>query len=144
VRWRRRGGGWRARFPRRGRRCARVAARGRARTRSRRSHMTAEPARRSRRDPRSASRRPDRSSGPSSSVHYPRAMPERGLVTTIIPVFNRPALLREAVASVLAQTYRPIEIVIVDDGSTDETPDVAQELASAQPGILRVIRQENA
>ena len=38
----------------------------------------------------------------------------KGLVTTVIPVHNRPALLREAVASVLAQTYRPVEVVIVD------------------------------
>ncbi len=51
------------------------------------------------------------------------------LVSTIIPVFNRAEMLREAVASVLAQTHRPIEIVIVDDGSTDDTPRVADELA---------------
>ena len=67
---------------------------------------------------------------------------ERGLVTAIIPVFNRPAKLREAVASVLAQTYRPIEIVIVDDGSTDDTRRVAGELASAHAEI-RVVHQAN-
>jgi len=50
-----------------------------------------------------------------------------GLVSTIIPVFNRAAMLREAVASVLSQTYRPIEVVIVDDGSTDGTAQVARE-----------------
>lgn len=70
-------------------------------------------------------------------------MAEAGLVTTIIPVFNRPAMLREAVASVVAQTYRPIEIVIVDDGSTDDTPQVAEALAREHAGIVRVIRQEN-
>lgn len=42
-----------------------------------------------------------------------------GLVTTIIPVFNRPAMLREAVGSVLAQTYAPVEIVVVDDASAE-------------------------
>ena len=40
------------------------------------------------------------------------------LVSTVIPVYNRAAMLREAVESVLAQTYRPIEIIISDDGST--------------------------
>jgi GT2 family glycosyltransferase len=66
------------------------------------------------------------------------------LVSTIIPVFNRPAMLREAVQSVLDQTYRPIEIVIVDDGSTDSTPDVIRELQRAAPGVIRAIRQQNA
>ncbi len=54
-----------------------------------------------------------------------------GLVSTIIPVHNRPTLLRESVASVLSQTYRPIEIIIVDDGSTDETGREADALASS-------------
>ena len=65
------------------------------------------------------------------------------LVSTIVPVWNRHSMLREAVASVLAQTYRPIEIVIVDDGSTDATPAVADELADAHAGIIRVLRIEN-
>ena len=65
-----------------------------------------------------------------------------GLVSTIIPVHNRPALLREAVASVLAQTYRPIEIIIVDDGSTDETGREAEALAISHPEV-RAIHREN-
>src|SRR5437870_4358399 len=66
-----------------------------------------------------------------------------GLVTTIIPVYNRAAMLREAVASVLAQTYRPIEILVIDDGSTDDTPRVVDELAQMHPQEIRVIHQGN-
>jgi len=67
-----------------------------------------------------------------------------GLVSTIIPVYNRPELLREAVASVLAQTWRPIEIIIVDDGSTDATASVADMLTEGHPGEIRVIHKKNA
>jgi glycosyltransferase involved in cell wall biosynthesis len=66
------------------------------------------------------------------------------LVSTIIPVYNRAAMLRDAVGCALAQTYRPIEIIIVDDGSTDDTPLVCRELAEAHPGIVGVLRQANA
>lgn len=66
------------------------------------------------------------------------------LVSTIIPVFNRSAMLREAVASVLSQTWRPIEIIIVDDGSSDDTVHVAQDLQSQHPEIAHVLRQKNA
>lgn len=62
------------------------------------------------------------------------------LVSTIIPVHNRAAMLQEAVASVLAQTYRPIEIIIVDDGSTDDTVAVCDELA-AQNTEIRIIHK---
>src|SRR5438552_12119469 len=67
---------------------------------------------------------------------------ERGLVSTIIPVYNRAPLLREAVASVLAQTYRPIEVIIVDDGSTDTTGCEAEGLAEAHLEV-RVIHRRN-
>lgn len=66
-------------------------------------------------------------------------MPETvpGLVSTIIPVHNRPTMLRAAVDSVLAQTWRPIEILICDDGSTDETVSVGRELADRHPDVVR-------
>lgn len=67
-----------------------------------------------------------------------------GLVSTIIPVYNRPVLLREAVESVLCQTYRPIEIIIIDDGSTDTTPEVIRALRDSTPDIIRTLRQSNA
>jgi hypothetical protein len=66
------------------------------------------------------------------------------LVSTVIPVFNRPAMLREAVNSVLAQSWRPIEIIIVDDGSTDRTLVAARELEAAHPDIIHVLSQRNA
>lgn len=59
------------------------------------------------------------------------------LVSTIIPVHNRPTMLRAAVDSVLAQTWRPIEILICDDGSTDETVSVGRELADRYPDVVR-------
>ncbi len=68
---------------------------------------------------------------------------ESGLVSCIVPVLNRPQLMVEAVASVLAQSYRPIEILVVDDGSTDSTVARARDLAAAHPEI-RVIQQANS
>ncbi len=65
------------------------------------------------------------------------------LVSTIIPVYNRPRLLQEAVASVLAQDYRPIEVLIVNDGSTDETGQVAEALAARHPVAIRVLHVAN-
>jgi glycosyltransferase involved in cell wall biosynthesis len=70
-------------------------------------------------------------------------MTSTSLVSTIIPVFNRAAMLRQAVASVMAQTYRPIEIVTVDDGSTDHTPAVADALALEHPGTIRALHVPN-
>ena len=47
-------------------------------------------------------------------------------VSVIIPTYNQPELLQLAVRSVLSQTYAPFEVLIVDDGSTHETEDVAR------------------
>lgn len=58
-----------------------------------------------------------------------------GLVSVIVPVYNRPEMLVEAVQSVLDQNYSSIQIVIVDDGSTDSTPEVIQSLLQQHSNI---------
>ena len=56
-----------------------------------------------------------------------------GLVSTIIPVYNRAGMVHKAVTSVLQQTYRPIEIILVDDGSNDGvTPALLDEIATGE------------
>jgi glycosyltransferase involved in cell wall biosynthesis len=61
------------------------------------------------------------------------------LVSVVIPVFNGERFLREAVQSVLDQQYAPLEIIIVDDGSTDGTATVARSL----PATVRYLHQPN-
>src|SRR5437763_17202808 len=49
-------------------------------------------------------------------------------VSVVIPTYDRADLLCEAVGSVLAQTLPAVEVVVVDDGSTDRTPEVVDDL----------------
>jgi len=64
----------------------------------------------------------------------------RPLVTAAIPTYNRARYLREAVESALAQTYENVEVVVVDDGSTDDTARVVEPYLDR----IRYVRQANA
>lgn len=62
--------------------------------------------------------------------------------SVIIPVYNKADTLMQSVESVLRQSYNDFEIVIVDDGSTDGFPAIAEQLSANSK--IRVIRQANA
>ena len=59
-------------------------------------------------------------------------------VSVIIPTYNRAALVREAIDSVLSQTYRPFELIVVDDGSTDATGGILSQYGRAITVITAV------
>jgi glycosyltransferase involved in cell wall biosynthesis len=72
---------------------------------------------------------------PSDSVDL--AMHKDALVTIIVPCYNGAAFLEEALRSAVAQSYPAVEIILIDDGSTDSSPEIAQRFP------VRYLRQEN-
>ena len=78
-------------------------------------------------------------SPPAVSACYAAApaCPSDILVTVIVPCYNGALFLEEALASALAQTHPAMEVIVVDDGSTDGSAEIAQRLP------VRYLRQEN-
>lgn len=65
------------------------------------------------------------------------------MISVIIPVYNGAEFLEKCLRSVMAQSYRDIEIIVVDDGSMDSSLEICQKLA-LEDSRIRVIHQENA
>lgn len=64
-------------------------------------------------------------------------------LSVIVPVYNAASTLRDAVTSILAQNIRSMELLLIDDGSTDETASICHELSLRDPRV-KVIAQKNA
>ena len=67
---------------------------------------------------------------------------EETVISVIIPMYNSAAVIKRCLTSVMRQSFRDTEIIVIDDGSTDHGADVVLELAS-EDGRIRYIRQEN-
>lgn len=67
---------------------------------------------------------------------------EQPLITVIVPVYKVEAYLNRCVTSIINQTYKNLEIILVDDGSPDNCGQMCDDLAKADPRI-RVIHKEN-
>ena len=61
------------------------------------------------------------------------------LVSIVLPTYNRAHLLGHAIRSVLAQTHRNLELIVVDDNSKDETPSVVRSFDDAR---IRYVRND--
>lgn len=78
------------------------------------------------------------STAPIHDSPAPQVLAQNTTVSVVIPAFNAAAYLGEALESTLGQTYQPIEVIVVDDGSEDETPQVA----AAYAGKVTYLRKQ--
>src|SRR3989344_4489167 len=62
------------------------------------------------------------------------------LVSVIMPTYNNAATIAVALDAMLAQTYQPLEIIVVDDMSDDDTAAVVERYRAAHPDIIRYVR----
>lgn len=77
---------------------------------------------------------------PAANPVPPEAKP---LLSVVMPVYNVETYLPEAVQSILDQSYRTVELILVDDGSTDRSGQMCDEYAASDPRV-RVIHKDNA
>ena len=64
-------------------------------------------------------------------------------VSVIIPAYNTETYIKQCIESILQQTLREIEIIVVDDGSSDGTLNILTEYENNYPEKIRVFHKEN-
>src|SRR5436305_3864507 len=69
--------------------------------------------------------------------------PERPAVSILLPTYNRAKCLPQEFASIRSQPFTDCELIVVDDGSTDNTRELVEELTRGWPQPVRYHRQEN-
>ncbi|MGH0430439.1 glycosyltransferase family 2 protein [Bacillus hominis] len=70
-------------------------------------------------------------------------MEQKQIVSVVIPLYNAEKYIEETMESILNQTYKHIEIVIVDDGSKDQSSSIVKNLEQKYPGQIKYVSQEN-
>ena len=68
---------------------------------------------------------------------------QKPLISIIIPVYNAEKYLVKCLDSVVNQTYRSLEIILVDDGSTDKSPEICEEYAENDSRIVVIHKRNN-
>ncbi len=75
-------------------------------------------------------------SAPDATPKTWQPTPDKPLVSILIPAFNSQPWIRESIRSAIAQTWEPKEIIVVDDGSTDQTLKIAKQFESQNVRVL--------
>jgi cellulose synthase/poly-beta-1,6-N-acetylglucosamine synthase-like glycosyltransferase len=75
----------------------------------------------------------------NSGREMPDTTKNYGLVSIVVPTFNRADMLPEAISSALKQTYPHCEIIVVNDGSTDNSRELLEKYATEFPGRVKAV-----
>ncbi len=86
--------------------------------------------------------KPDYNNLINAPLHGDRMEVSMKLMTAVIPCYNSAAYMNHAIDTLLSGGEE-IEILIVNDGSTDDTQKIAEEYQAKHPSVIRVINQEN-
>ncbi|MDP2832083.1 MAG: glycosyltransferase [Pseudomonadota bacterium] len=69
---------------------------------------------------------------------------QAGLISVVMPCFNAAPFVAEAIESVMGQSYGNVELIVVDDGSSDASVDIVNRLRQAHPGRIQFLNQQHA
>ena len=70
-------------------------------------------------------------------------MNEEKLISVVMPNYNKADVLAESIQSVLSQTYHNIQFIIIDDGSTDQSPSIIRKYAEKDSRIAYILCEKN-